>query len=138
LLTPLVELTGVFEETSSLIDIGGVMEAIEDARREHEEKLLRKAPVETAGGAELEPKKWNPRDSLSEPAMQRSGGQERGAGKGDGRQRPEVPRREQGKDGNRQKAPTPGRPQSATPAPKPAPVEPKPAPKIQWGRRPGR
>ena len=138
LLTPLVELTGVFEETSSLIDIDGVMEAILDAQREHEEKLARKAPVETAGGAELEPKKWNPRDALPEPGTQRSGGQDRGSGKGEGRQRPEVPRREQGKDGNRQRPPVPSRPHVAAPPPKPTVVEVKPAPKIQWGRRPGR
>lgn len=149
LLTPLVELTGEFEESSSLIDIDGVMEAILDAQREHEEKLLRKAPVETAGGAELEPKKWNPRDALPEPGAQRSGGQpagahnrggqDRGPGKSEGRQRQEVPRREQGKDGNRQKPPVASRPQvAAPPPPKPAVVEVKPTPKIQWGRRPGR
>jgi hypothetical protein len=138
LLTPLVELTGAFEESSSLIDLDGVMEAILDAQREHEEKLLRKAPVETAGGAELEPKKWNPRDALPEPGTQRSGGQDRGHGKGEGRQRHEGPRQEQGKDGNRQKAPGPSRPQAPVPPPKPAVVEVKPLPKIQWGRRPGR
>jgi len=159
LLTPQVELTGTFEESSSLIDLDGVMEAILDAQREHEEKLLRKAPVETAGGAELEPKKWNPRDALPEPEAQRPGGQvagahnrggqDRGAGKGDGRQRQEVPRREQGKDGNRQKAPGANRPQVAPPPPnrpphlpppppKPIVAEIKPPAKVQWGRRPGR
>ena len=43
-LTPHVELTGVFEESSSLNDLDGVMEAIEEARRENEEKLSQQAP----------------------------------------------------------------------------------------------
>jgi len=128
LLTPLVELTGVFEESSSLIDLDGVMEAILDAQREHEEKLARKAPVETAGGAELEPKKWNPRENLPQQDAHR----------------PRDGNRAKGKDGNRQKPPGPVRPQKAlppparsvpAPPPKPAAAEVKPPAKIQWGRR---
>ena len=163
LLTPLVELTGVFEESSSLIDLDGVMEAILDAQREHEEKLLRKAPVETAGGAELEPKKWNPRETLPPQGAQRSGGQDRGAGRGDGRQRSPEMNQGKGKDGNRQRPaegnpgkdankfrqnpPAPNRSNAAAPPqakptpppqPKVVPVEIKPAAKIQWGRRPGK
>jgi RIO kinase 1 len=156
LLTPDIELTGVFEESSSLIDLDGVMEAIEDARREHEEKLLRKAPVELAGGAELEPKKWNPREALPPPGAQRSSGRDRGAPNGDQRQRSAESNQGKGKDGNRQRQPGPSRPQTSVPQParpvprqplakplpipppKPAAVEVKPTPQIQWGRRPGR
>jgi len=61
LLTPQVELTGRFEESTSLLDLGGVMEAIEDARRDHEQKLARKTPAAIAKEAALEPRKWNPR-----------------------------------------------------------------------------
>ena len=117
LLTPLAELTGTFEESNSLIDLDGVMEAILDAQREHEAKLARKAPVETAGGAELEPRKWNPREAPPQPGTQ--------------------PRKERdrpkGKDANRQRGATANLPDARVP--KPAP---EPAPKMQWGRRPGR
>ncbi len=126
LLTPHVELTGMFEESSSLIDLGGVMEAIEDARREQEEKLSRLAPVQLAGGAELAPKQWNPREAPP---------------------RHETPRQanpNRAKDTIRQKPQVPNGSNPATPAPKPAQVAPRPvpaiepAPKIQWGRRPHR
>jgi RIO kinase 1 len=124
LLTPLVELTGAFEESASLIDLDGVMEAILDAQREHEEKLARKAPIETAGGAELEPKKWNPRQAPPQPETPRQA----------------DPHRAKGRSENRQRTPVPNRPNAAAPPPKPAPVEPAPtpAPKMQWGRRPHR
>lgn len=147
LLTPHVELTGAFEESSSLIDLDGVMEAILDAQREHEEKLARKAPVETAGGAQLEPKKWNPRDALPEPGGKRSvgqapgarhrRGQERGTGKDDSRQR--SPEAIPGKGEFRQNAPVPNRPPPVAPPPKPPVVEEvKPPMEMKWGRRPGR
>jgi RIO kinase 1 len=146
LLTPLVELTGVFEESSSLIDLDGVMEAILDAQREHEEKLLRRAPVQLAGGAELEPKKWNPRETPAQPGAQHPAEGNRGKGNGDQRQRSAETSQGKGKDGNRQKAQGPGRTQASAPQVKPpplpqpkvVPVEIKPPAKMQWGRRPGR
>lgn len=128
LLTPHVELTGMFEESSSLIDLGGVMEAIEDARREQEEKLARHAPVQLAGGAELAPKQWNPREAPPQHDPSRQANPNRAKGNSENRQRPPV--------GNRSNA--------AAPVPRPAPVAPKPAPaiepapKLQWGRRPHR
>lgn len=146
LLTPEVELTGTFEESSSLIDLDGVMEAILDAQREHEEKLLRKAPVETAGGADLGPKKWNPREAPSQqepkrPAGQGAGPQNRGnqnqgSRKNGPRQRSPEP--DPGRDKFRQNAPVPNRPQPAPPPPpRPTVVEIKPT-EMKWGRRPGR
>lgn len=70
LLTPEAELTGRFEESNSLIDLGGVMEAILDAQREHEQKLARKAPAALAKEAAMEPKKWNPR--MEDPPQQQN------------------------------------------------------------------
>ena len=67
-LSPEVELTGTFEESSSLVDLDGVLEAIEEARRENEEELSRKTPVETAGGVEHAAKEWNPRAKAHKPA----------------------------------------------------------------------
>jgi len=46
-LTPHVDLTGVFEESSSLVDLDGVLEAIEEARRENEENLSQQVPSRT-------------------------------------------------------------------------------------------
>jgi len=44
-LAPDIELTGTFEESSSLVDLDGVLEAIEEARRENEEKLLQQGAI---------------------------------------------------------------------------------------------
>jgi len=41
-LTPQVELTGLFQESTKKIDVGGVLSVIGDARKEHEERLLKK------------------------------------------------------------------------------------------------
>lgn len=123
LLTPHTELTGTYEESTSLIDLDGVMEAILDAQREHEEKLLRKAaaPVAekaaTEGGAELAAKQWMARE-----------GKPRGGQRQDNR----------GRDGFRQRPPEPERPAVPAAPPKPAVVEIKPSAEMKWGRRPGR
>lgn len=120
LLHPHVELTGVFQDATGIIDVGGVMEAINDARREHEEILSRRAPVQLAGGAELAPKKWEPR---VDPPHQ--GGRDRADRKPAGHDRE-----------HRRDSTFPDRSDVRAAAPAPAPVE--PAPKIQWGRRPYR
>lgn len=127
-LTPHIELTGVFEESSSLLDLDGVMEAILDARREHDEMLSRKAPVQSADGAELAAEQWTAREN---------------------RQRKGAPRPAEGharrEDGIRQTPTKPARANAVPPAqkpmtvaPKPAVVEVKPPPEMKWGRRPGR
>jgi len=41
-LTPQVELTGQFQESTKKIDVGGVLSVIGDARKEHEDKVLKK------------------------------------------------------------------------------------------------
>ena len=120
LLHPHVELTGVFQDATGIIDVGGVMEAIADARREHEEILSRRDPVQLAGGAELAPKKWEPR---VDPPHQ--GGRDRADRKPAGHDRE-----------HRRDSAFPDRSDVRAAAPTPAPVE--PTPKIQWGRRPYR
>ncbi|MEO6094528.1 MAG: PA4780 family RIO1-like protein kinase [Fibrobacteria bacterium] len=42
-LTPHVELTGQFKEPTKAADVGGVLNAIGDARKEHEDRILKKA-----------------------------------------------------------------------------------------------
>ncbi len=49
-LTPFVELTGQFKEPTKAADVGGVLNAIGDARKEHEEKALKKARDREATG----------------------------------------------------------------------------------------
>lgn len=122
LLRPHVELTGVFEDATGFIDVGGVMEAIADARREHDELLSRRAPAQLAGGAELAPRKWEPR--VDAPCQ---GGRERVDQKLAGNKRE-----------HRRTFPVPDRTDVRAAAPTPAQVDPAPAPRIQWGRRPGR
>lgn len=62
LLTPDVELTGTFEETTGLVDLDGVLEAIEEARRENEEELARLAGPVTLDGVESAAQEWDPRE----------------------------------------------------------------------------
>lgn len=159
LLTPHVELTGAFEEVTSLIDIGGVMEAILDAQREHEEKLARKTPAALAKEAELEPKKWNPRmDPPQEPKSPPSQGNRFQAPQGNrpNGQQSDFRQKSSGSGGRfqaPQQAARPAQPQRQIPVarpvppkpvqpppppPKPSVVEIKPPAEIKWGRRPGR
>lgn len=130
LLHPHVELTGVFEEPQSFIDVGGVMEAIEDARREHEDALLKRATPPKSPVAE--PPLWQ------DPSLRADGPPEP--------HRSKRPDRPEAKHANsRAPAVPPRTPASAPPqaprsvAPthpaKAAPAEPAPPPKMQWGRR---
>lgn len=75
LLTPHVELTGEFEESTSLIDMAGVMEAIEDARRENEARLLSKhAPEPEASGVEHAASQWEAKEAKREKGQRQRGG----------------------------------------------------------------
>jgi len=163
LLTPDVELTGVFEESSSLIDLDGVMEAILDAQREHEEKLARGIDAPQTVGVEHAAEQWaeregRPRKGAPRPAEADRGKQNprgaeanRGAARSENRDRPPVPGRTNGgppvqkpadanprNDKFRQNTPTPNRHQPAPPPPKPVVIEVKPPAELKWGRRPGR
>jgi len=133
LLHPHVELTGAFEETQGFIDVGGVLEAIEDARREHEDALLQRAAPKKPSA--IEPPLWqNPSLRADGPADSR---------------RSKRPDGRDARQGNARAPAVPPRPSVSTPpatrrdiAPVPpaklAPVEPAPPPRMQWGRRPGR
>lgn len=144
LLTPDVELTGTFEETSSLLDLGGVMEAILDAQREHEEKLARRKDLPQAEGVEQAAAHWTAREGKPRKGNAPPAEGSHGAGQHENRHRhPQA-----GHDGDkfRHRSPNPAAPveRSVPVAPKPSMAAPKPvpapapAPKIQWGRRPGR
>jgi RIO kinase 1 len=75
LLTPHVELTGEFEESTSLIDMAGVMEAIEDARRENEARLLSKhAPEPEASGVEHAASQWEAKEAKRGKGPRQGGG----------------------------------------------------------------
>ena len=130
-LTPEVELTGRFEESTSLLDLDGVMEAIEDARREQEQKLARKAPAKPASGVEQAADQWSQREGARKQ-------QERP--RHEQRNQPKDPRGHRDPRDRRQGSPGPDRSRS-TPAP-PGPDQPKnvdPAqPSMKWGRRPYR
>ena len=54
-LTPHVELTGQFQEPTKKADVGGVLAAIDDARKEHESRLLGKTNDREAGKPRQEP-----------------------------------------------------------------------------------
>jgi hypothetical protein len=54
-LTPDVNLTGMFEESTRKVDVGSVLTVIGEAQKEHEARLLRKTkPMDTG----LPPKPW--------------------------------------------------------------------------------
>ncbi|MCB9496218.1 MAG: serine protein kinase RIO [Fibrobacteria bacterium] len=162
LLHPHVELTGIHEETSSFIDLDGVMEAIEDARRENEARLVRKAatPATTSpqeareGGAEQAARQWMAREGKSRGTS----GRRDGGGHDQGRR--SIPRAD-GSGGHatsdprkpssppEQPGPASHRTASAAhparaDAPRPASVSsshlatPAPKPPVRWGRRPHR
>jgi len=108
-LTPEVELTGTFEESSSLVDLDGVLEAIEEARRENEEELARIAGPVKLDGVEHAAQEWDPREKAQKQAPSPAKAPEPMSSK------PEPPKRSV-----------------------PVVTEIPPAPLTQWGRRPHR
>jgi RIO kinase 1 len=79
-LTPETELTGRFTEPVRAADVGGVLDAIGDARKEHEDKLLRKA-------GERAPKGRDRGLDKPEPGSDRGGPQGRDRGTSQARDR---------------------------------------------------
>ncbi len=65
-LTPQTVLTGQFKDPVKSVDVGGVLSAIGDARKEHEDKLLRHSRARDPKNATLPPKSWAPRERKSE------------------------------------------------------------------------
>jgi len=165
LLTPDAVLTGEFEERTSLLDLDGVMEAIEDARREAEERQMRKATppkAETArsaaeaGGAEQAARQWMAREGKGRGGPPRPAGAERGRDHAEGSRGMRDVRPAPNLGPSPRPSPAPGRsggdrhgssaarhpaPQQTSPTTaKPAPLDPlsSPVAKPQWGRRPYR
>ena len=118
LLRPETKLTGKYVESSAIIDVGGVLEAIGDAQREHEEKLSRRVSVQVPGGGERPPLHWNPRDADLPQDARRSA----------------DPMRSMDRPKSRGAMSVPVPP--VVPQAKAAPSEPAPPAKMQWGRRP--
>ncbi len=136
LLAPHVELTGTFEESSGLLDLDGVMEAILDAQREHEEKLARRKDLPQAEGVDHAAAHWTAREGKPREGNARPAEGNRGNGNHENRH-PQA-----GHDGNKFRQPSrnPAAPvaRSAPIASKRPVVEVKPPAEMKWGRRPGR
>jgi len=64
-LTPHVELTGQFQESTKHIDVGGVLAVIGDARKEHEDRLLKKARIQDP---DAPPRSWQGVGRNNKPA----------------------------------------------------------------------
>ncbi|MBW8888453.1 MAG: serine protein kinase RIO [Fibrobacteres bacterium] len=143
-LTPETELTGRFTEPTRAADVGGVLDAIGDARKEHEDKLLRKA-------GERVPRAWDreagkPQDR--NPGFGNPGpGSERGKPQGNRPPRTNRQDPQRGRPHGQSQRPQanppppssrpPSRPSSQPPPPQsPRPPVPPPAkPPREWGRR---
>jgi RIO kinase 1 len=159
-LTPHVELTGQFKEPTKTADVGGVLNAIGDARKEHEDKILRKTKDREAGPSRfIKDEEPRGREFTGEAGGPRPGGQ-RGRPAGNPRQGgqphggPRHPHQGNPGAGGRQPAanPRPGGQPGQQPAPngnvrnpgsqgnRPGDRNPPPAPpalpKGDWGRRP--
>jgi RIO kinase 1 len=117
-LTPETVLTGQFVEPVRTADVSGVLDAIGDARKEHEEKLLRKsgerAPRFQDRGAE-KPEPGSDHATSQGRNGEMHQGRERGGGRGGpgpdrgmapGRHQDPQRNRQQGPKGNRQPGPS--------------------------------
>jgi RIO kinase 1 len=158
-LTPETELTGRFVEPTRAADVGGVLDAIGDARKEHEERLLRKSGErfpkprdpgleKPEPGSDLGPppgRKYEPQRGHQGQTQRPQGhqgrhghAQQRQSGQsGHGQPRPPSPRQPPLPASSRpsaQKQPPPPSPRPPSPAP---PTEPPPPskPRREWGRR---
>jgi RIO kinase 1 len=140
LLTPDVQLTGVFEETGGLIDLAGVLEAIEDARRENEERVARRAPRPEVSVVDHAAQRWTAREAPARGERSHAEGADRPGGKADGRGRSAGPPTPRGSSPSAEPYKAPLR--VAPPRPKPTSIPetqaPAPVAKPQWGRRPQR
>jgi RIO kinase 1 len=116
-LAPHTELTGKFQESSKKVDVGGVLNAIGDARKEHEERQLKKTRT---SDPDAPPKSWQGKGTLGDTSHDapRRGSQD-------------APRRSSNdnapRHGSNQPAPRP----SANPAQSDKP----PSDQGSWGRR---
>jgi RIO kinase 1 len=94
-LTPHVELTGKFQEPTKSADVVGTLSAIGDARKEHEDKILKKAQARDPKQGDLPPRSWNPREPGTSPPSRNQGGPRQAPGQGYGGQR-QPPRQDNG------------------------------------------
>ncbi len=154
-LTPHAELTGQYQEPTRKADVGGVLTAIGDARKEHEDRLLKKAQDREPRGREThgpmrsqerevpreEPPKAPPRGHQNHGRPVGSGNQEHRPHHGGrpGNQGQQGPRPPAGRGNQNPRQPNPpSNPQSNPPGKPPAqgnhPDQPKPQGNA-WGRR---
>lgn len=139
-LTPHVELTGQFQEPTRKADVGGVLSAIGDARKEHEDRLLKRAPGRDPRGPGREMERDRDAGPSGKPwqggGPQGPGGPQGGGPQGGHRGRPERqgypgaqggrggpqgrgqpgPRRHQGQPGQGQPGPQGRGPQGGGPS----------------------
>jgi RIO kinase 1 len=157
-LTPETELTGRFDEPTRAADVGGVLDAIGDARKEHEDKLLRKSGERAPRGRDLGMEKPEPgsdpstrQERPADPQRNRQGpggnrqqgpGGNRNDGRGGNRQgghshRPQHGQRPAGPGSSGRQEPSPGKPWERPQAPpKPAPKDAPPARPAQGAPNP--
>ncbi len=138
-LTPYVELTGQFKEPMKKADVGGVLSAIGDARKERDARLVRKSgipesngngsgrPMPEGGRRDARPPQ-SPRGGFSGHPTDRSNPPRHPNG-----QRQENPRKSYSQGGGPSTNPKGQGNQAARQNPQPQPG-PKPKPE-QWGRR---
>lgn len=95
-LTPETELTGRFTEPTRTADVRGVLDAIGDARKEHEDKLSRKSGERQPKPGERTQKPWERGLEKPEPGSDRSTSQDRDRATSHGRDRDTQPGRGRG------------------------------------------
>jgi RIO kinase 1 len=97
-LTPHVELTGQFKEPTRAADVGGVLNAIGDARKEHEDRILKKSRDREDGPSRfIKDEEPRGRDFTQDVRGPRPGGRQGG---------PRGPHSPQGNAGNGGKRPS--------------------------------
>jgi RIO kinase 1 len=74
-LTPHTVLTGKYQEPTKSADVHGVLNAIGDARKEHEDKAIRKAQNRESLDPNQPPKRWTPREDRPANAPRSNQGQ---------------------------------------------------------------
>lgn len=77
-LTPHTVLTGKYQEPTKSADVHGVLNAIGDARKEHEDKAIRKAQNRESLDPNQPPKRWTPREDRPGNAPRPNQGQPHG------------------------------------------------------------
>lgn len=135
-LTPHAELTGQFVEPTKTADVGGVLTAIGDARKEHEDRLLKKAQAREPHGPMRSQEREMPKEEAPQAPSRGAKDHRRPGGQGNQGHRSNPDPRNRGGNGNGNHGQRPSQAQTYQAGKPPAHGQPRSHPQAPGHRQP--